>query len=722
MKKILPIVIIGILLLSGLGVITTQAKVTKYEKITISFSNPLIKENDEYLQITITEANSYLLTPKKPMLPMYTQTFTFPFGTKIKTVTCTPKNIDTKPLTKNIILAPEPVLTTTLTKQETITESNIYLDNYPDTWYEYEVTGGKVADAPGVMVNLYIYPVKYIMAENKIEWTNQVEITIEYENPHQATTFYGEYPFLILAPSSYTSQLENLVSHKNSRDISTKLVTLDEIYSGTYFPVQGRADPEKIKYFIKNSIENWGTSSVLLVGNSDDFPTRETHIQVSQDDAEIFVSDLYYADIYNGTGAFSSWDTNDNDIFAEYKWGGTSTDQMDCHPDVSIGRLACNDENELTTCIDKIISYEENTAYLQSWFSNLIAVGGDSFSDDHDILEGEYVNDAVIDVMDGFIPTRLWASNEILGKVSPSGVASINNAINGGSGFVDFSGHGATNIWATHPYKNFDVWLPTPLGGYHSSDVKRLTNIDKLPIVVTGACSVSKYNKDENSFSWSFLSNPYGGAIASFGATGLGYAYTGTAVTSGLIEGMSLETFRAYKNGAITVGEIWTWAINNYIMKHKLNDGGQYKTVLEWQLFGDPTLAIGEKSQPPVKPATPSGPTSGSVGTEYTYTTATTDPDGDKISYMFDWGDGTFSGWVGPFSNGATVYAKKTWDVKGTYQVKVVAKDIHGILSVWSDPLPITMPYAYNPMLRLLELLFQRFPNAFPILRQIMGY
>ena len=654
---------------------------------------------------------------------MYTQTFTFPFGTKIKTVTCTPKNIDTKTVTKNIIQAPEPVLTTTLTKQQTSTEQNIYSDNYPDTWYEYEITGGTVADTPGVIVNLYIYPVKQNIKENKIEWTNKVEITIEYESPLQPKIFSGEYPFLILTPSSYTSQLDNLVSHKNSRGVSTKLVTLDEIYSGTYFPVQGRDNPEKIKYFIKNSIENWGTSSVLLVGNSIDFPTRETHIQVSTDDTEIFVSDLYYADIYNSTGAFSSWDTNENNLFAEYKWGGTSTDQMDCYPDVSLGRLACNDKNELTTCINKIISYEENTAYLQSWFSNLIAVGGDSFADDHNISEGEYVNDAVINLMAGFIPTRLWASNGILGGISPTGVTSINNAINEGCGFVDFSGHGNTNIWATHPYKNFDTWLPTPLGGYHSSDVKKLTNIDKLPIVVTGACSVSKYNKDENSFSWSFLSNPFGGGIASFGAIGLGYGYTGTYVTQGLIEGIALETFRAYKNGALTIGEIWTRAINNYIMKHKLKDGGDIKTVLEWQLFGDPTLAIGEKSQPPVKPTTPSGPSSGKVGTECTYSTATTDPDGDKISYMFDWGDGTFSGWSGLFSSGATVNMKKIWEAKGTYQVRVIAKDIHGTLSVWSDPLPIKMPYSYNrTMILFLELLFQRFPNAFPLLRQLVGY
>ncbi len=35
----------------------------------------------------------------------------------------------------------------------------------------------------------------------------------------------------------------------------------------------------------------------MLVGNKDKFPTRETHVKVSSDDEEIFVSDLYFADI-----------------------------------------------------------------------------------------------------------------------------------------------------------------------------------------------------------------------------------------------------------------------------------------------------------------------------------------------------------------------------------------------------------------------------------------
>jgi PKD repeat protein len=117
-----------------------------------------------------------------------------------------------------------------------------------------------------------------------------------------------------------------------------------------------------------------------------------------------------------------------------------------------------------------------------------------------------------------------------------------------------------------------------------------------------------------------------------------------------------------------------------------------------------------------------SGQTNGKIGKYYVYTTSTTDPDGDKVYYMWDWGDGNKSVWFGPYSPGATMNADHNWTVKGSYSIKVKAKDTYGKESSWSDPLPITMPYSYNnPIPQFLELLFQRFPHAFPLLRQLYG-
>ncbi|UCF49753.1 MAG: hypothetical protein JSU91_08390, partial [Thermoplasmatales archaeon] len=494
------------------------------------------------------------------------------------------------------------------------------------------------------------------------------------------------------------AQLGDLVTHKNSRGISTKLVTLPEIYAGTHFPVEGRDDQEKIKYFIKNAIENWATSSVMLVGSASKFPTRETHIYVeTHEDDEIFVSDLYYADIYDGTMNFCSWDSNGNSIFGEYNWNG-NYDTVDLYPDVSLGRLAATSTSQVTTVVNKIKTYEINQAYTQGWFNNFVLIGGDTWVPDHGeesgTPEGEYNNQKALDEMTGFNDDKVWATNGRLGKVTPPfGKGEINDAINAGCGFVYWSGHGNTNLWGTHPFEGaHNIWIPTPIGYYLSGDVGGLSNGNELPIVVVGGCSCGKFDEDFNCFGWSFLQNSNGGGIASVASSGLLYEYLGSGCASGLAGKIGIYMFRAYKDwGALTFGEMWNIAITKYIdtTSFMVQD---IKTMEEWTAFGDPTLAIGEPSQAPNQPTRPSGPTSGKVGVQLAYTTSAIDPDGDDVYYQFDWDDGTTSEWLGPRNSGEQITGYQTWEKTGTYQVRVVARDDHGAVSEWSETLSVNIP------------------------------
>lgn len=92
-----------------------------------------------------------------------------------------------------------------------------------------------------------------------------------------------------------------------------------------------------------------------------------------------------------------------------------------------------------------------------------------------------------------------------------------------------------------------------------------------------------------------------------------------------------------------------------------------------------------QTNMPPETPAAPGGPDIGSTGVEYTFTATTTDPEGDPIEYMFDWGDTTFSEWVSPGS------ANHAWEGVGTFSVLVKAKDINGGESGWSAAHPIAI-------------------------------
>jgi len=120
----------------------------------------------------------------------------------------------------------------------------------------------------------------------------------------------------------------------------------------------------------------------------------------------------------------------------------------------------------------------------------------------------------------------------------------------------------------------------------------------------------------------------------------------------------------------------------------------------------EPYITTLQLNGPPAIPDRPSGPSSGKPGVEYLFTTSTIDPDGDDVFYMWRWGDGNYSDWLGPFDSGATASATHIWSEEGNYQVRVKAKDIHGVETDWSESLPISMPLnqpSFNILLAVIE-------------------
>ena len=128
-----------------------------------------------------------------------------------------------------------------------------------------------------------------------------------------------------------------------------------------------------------------------------------------------------------------------------------------------------------------------------------------------------------------------------------------------------------------------------------------------------------------------------------------------------------------------------------------------------------------EPLMPPVKPDRPSGKIVGIAGEEYSYSTAATDSNGDQIQYGWDWdGDLRVDYWSDFYESGETCTVAHMWDENGTYLVYVIAMDVRGIQSDWSDPLVVTMPKTDTFFKGLFLVFLQQHPNLFLILRQIL--
>lgn len=172
-----------------------------------------------------------------------------------------------------------------------------------------------------------------------------------------------------------------------------------------------------------------------------------------------------------------------------------------------------------------------------------------------------------------------------------------------------------------------------------------------------------------------------------------------------------IDEYSGYVDSGTTDTRSHTWtAPGTYHVKVLAEDehGGQSE-------FSIATTIEIVSNQEPEKP-TITGPSSGRVGKSYIYTGSGIDPDGDQIYYLFDWGDGTTTGWTGPYNSGQTASESHKWTAQGTYSVKVKTKDSNDVESIWSDTLPVSMP-KYKITTDFFSLYIYKLQQLYPILK-----
>jgi len=421
-----------------------------------------------------------------------------------------------------------------------------------------------------------------------------------------------------------------------------------------------------------------------------------------------YISDLYYADIYDSEGNFSEWDSNGDGIFA--KWDNTpGKDVFDHYPDVYVGRLPCRNKFEVKISISRIINYESGLA--GSWYDKMILIAGDSHDDPGtNFVEGEEVTEYILDrYMGGFDPVRVYASNQGGSGLVPS-TADIRSAINGGAGHLLFDGHGNPASWNTH-------WLFTEGGGWTGGiqifQFPLLFNGKKLPVTIVGGCHNSQFNvslfktlsdKDNSQhtwcygmpvpecFGWWLTRKIGGGAIATMANTGLGYGAVGE---HGDLDGDgdnqpdTIERFGGYQQvcfyktfdeGVDILGETWGGSCTKYLdtfppMDYQIDA----KTVQQWALFGDPSLKIGGR---PAAVGLKAKIVGGEAGIlvdrgETAYLTGIA-IDG-QAPYTYEWDldeDGNYDD-----GTGQTV--SKKWNIHGVYWVSLKVTDANDDVDIY---------------------------------------
>ena len=166
--------------------------------------------------------------------------------------------------------------------------------------------------------------------------------------PNIQTNRDETYEYVIITSSLYADLFTDFIQVKMTHGYRTLLKTTEDInteYSGADLQ-------EKIRNYIIDLYQNFGTEYVLLGGDTEIIPHRGFYVAAGSTIDDDIPSDLYYAGLDRvGTGSGSDWNTDDDGY-----WGETS--EADYLADVYLGRISADTEAEFSAALNKQMLYQ----------------------------------------------------------------------------------------------------------------------------------------------------------------------------------------------------------------------------------------------------------------------------------------------------------------------------------------------------------------------------
>ena len=601
-------------------------------------------------------------------------------------------------------------------------QSTYSVDNtYPESVVEFERTAGFRAYN---LVDVRINPLRYAPISGTLTFYPEITVDIHYElidsdsspgivsdagesfeqqareiilNYEEAKEWYplkqggaAQYPFVILTLDSLTSCIDDLVAWEQAKGKNVQVVTtswIDSQYTGYDLA-------EKIRSFLREKYpsEAWGIQDLLIIGHRDDIPMRETWQDVGGGHPE---TDFYYAELTSPDNI--SWDADGDHQYAE------NSDPIDFYGEIAVGRIPWSDQDTVEHICQKSVSYEQNTD--PSFKNNILFLAGFLDEDTDGATFMEYMaNSTLHPWMAYWMKTRLYEFESSYRKdylLTHANVIDVWS--NGKYAFVSWNAHGS----------------PQGTSFITTADCQYLN--DAYPAIISAA-ACSNSDTAYLNIGQAMMKQ---GAVGFLGANKVAFYRPGwDDPNDGSDQSLKYFFKSAVTSENYTQGQAHQYALCEMYTKGLWNYP-RYETFIHGSLWGNPDLGMTSywKNDPPTQPLTPDGPTKGKIRVEHTYSSSTTDPNTDAVYYFFSWGDGFDSGWLGPLGSGETVTASHSWTEENSYEIQVIAQDVNGTKSVWSDPLPIEMPYVFHPHLPLLELLqkfLQNHPFLFPLLRLLI--
>ncbi len=396
---------------------------TSEDKIVLEyeFNEPIIYEGDEYDSLIMEGLEQYLRVGA-PVIPVRPVKILVPFGKKVLTTRTIPLETYDLPGLYQLPPAQKP---NPLSYQGTVepTKPDMAIYGKPTPWPgidHEEVTVQSKRGYQLFIVNLF--PMQYVPTTGKISYAGKLRLEIDLvdvptlalrpsdtveaellaavDNPAVLETYPesdtpletlgqpkalppgGPYQYVIItnetleaAPGPWNFQA--ICDAKIARGMTATIVTTSWIYAnydGTR-PDGGSDNQTRIRNFLIDAYETWGTEYVLLGGNANIIPARMFFVDSLVGDIDEMPVDMYYGCV---DPPDCSFDYNADGWYGE-PTDGIGGGDVDLLAEIYVGRAPVENITELQSFIKKTLTYDSaQNEYLSriSMLGEYLGFGG----------------------------------------------------------------------------------------------------------------------------------------------------------------------------------------------------------------------------------------------------------------------------------------------------------------------------------------------------------
>ena len=641
----------------------------------------------------------------KPLLPEVPVTLLIPHGFDVSDVSVVAgewnvlvSGVDVIRASSQVALIPDDFVSDSISfdgemigVEDTLDESGLFavVGQYAQRGYE--------------LLYLNLYPVVFDESDGSLSWTDSLSVSVSLvdsgesnelfrglsvdeqlvlgrvSNPSAAVSYASlaspladgdQYDMLILTRSELMEGFVPLKEAHEARGLSVEIHGLDEIRM-----LENQVSAEDVRNFIRQQYSECGIQYVLLGGDVDVVPVAMLWVRAQPGEDDIMPSDVFYA------GLDGTFNADGDELWGEPRDGGDFSD-VDLLAEVYVGRAPVGNLDEVNNFVGKTVAFLQGDGFGDGGkvlsVGELLWTGPDTFGGDYMDELFDFCNASNVETTgipsDVFDIERLYDRDAEYGQWPMNEIWSL---LNGGN--VDIVNH------LGHSSYGYNMRLT-------NASVQSLGN-EKPFFAYSQGCMAGGFDVND-CIAESFVVKTDSAAFAVIMNARYGWGVVGGT------DGANQRFHRQFWDAVFSEGMVSLGMANQDSKEDNLHR--IFGNCMRWchyqlNLFGDPSLVLYDvENQEPMRPHAPEGESLGLRNVSYEFSVSGFDSDGDEVLLKVDWGDGSFSDWLGPFESGEEVVVSHAWQSFGRFNVQVRVRDVYRAESSWSEVSLVKIPWWYQ--------------------------